>query len=111
LQDNPTVALERELYLIFSDLYEGSFIFTDSGDLYIIDFDLAAFLPLSFQTFALHYPSMMSMLVAEEIKDEFDLPEENLHVMGVVANLIGRSGLQLGKLAECVPLPTEIAPS
>jgi hypothetical protein len=94
---------------VYSDLFEANFVFTDTGDLYIIDFDLAAFLPLSFQNFALRTPSLMSMIVAGRIEDQFDLPQENQVVMERVSDLILRSSLRLGELPEPGLMPAETA--
>ncbi|KAH8781054.1 hypothetical protein F5883DRAFT_405959, partial [Diaporthe sp. PMI_573] len=44
-KDAPTVRLERNLCFYYSDFYASNFIFTDSGDLCLIDFDQAGFLP------------------------------------------------------------------
>ncbi|RFU32172.1 hypothetical protein B7463_g4188, partial [Scytalidium lignicola] len=96
-KSNPTVTLERQLHLVYSDLFEGNFIFTNTGDLYIIDFDLASFLPLSFQDFALRFPSVMSCTVASRIQGEFkDLPQENFIVMKRVSGLMCQSSRKLG---------------
>lgn len=53
----PTVTLEKDLVFTYSDLNDGNFIFnTDSvGRLrfYLVDFEHASFLPLSFLAFAI----------------------------------------------------------
>ncbi|KAL2760653.1 hypothetical protein ACRALDRAFT_1059576 [Sodiomyces alcalophilus JCM 7366] len=93
----PTVRLERELHLVYSDLHLGNFMFTDSGDLYMIDFEHASFLPLSFMHFALHCPSVMSKPVAWHIRDHFkDLPNENFEVMHKISGLMLKSSATLG---------------
>ncbi|KAL2292419.1 hypothetical protein FJTKL_09391 [Diaporthe vaccinii] len=76
-ENPPTVTLERKLHFYFADFYEGNFIFTDSGDLYLIDFDQAGFLPLSFMAYALadKWP------VGFWIKDRLQLPESNIEAM------------------------------
>lgn len=70
--------LERNLCFYYSDFFDGNFIFTDSGDLYVIDFDQAGFLPQSFMMFAMAdsrwYPGHW-------IKDILRLPEDNLKAM------------------------------
>ncbi|OAA68020.1 Protein kinase-like domain protein [Niveomyces insectorum RCEF 264] len=92
-----TVTLERDLNLVFSDLHTGNFIFTPSGDLYVIDFDMAAFLPLSFMTFALRFPTMMSGEVAAAIRKDFlDLPQQNVDAMLHVAGTFMRGSNKMG---------------
>ncbi|OAA53510.1 Protein kinase-like domain protein [Niveomyces insectorum RCEF 264] len=92
----PTLTLERALHLVYSDMHAANFLFTDSGDLYVVDFDHAALLPLSFMTFALCFPSMVSMPVADRIKRDFDLPRANDAVMCCVNGLLGMSVLRIG---------------
>ncbi|KAK7735410.1 hypothetical protein SLS63_003880 [Diaporthe eres] len=77
-ENAPTVTLERSLCFYYSDFYASNFIFTDSGDICVIDFDQAGFLP----------PSLMSYAVAEShwypglwLKDVLKLPEHNLPAM------------------------------
>lgn len=78
IKDAPTVRLERNLRFYYSDFFAGNFIFTDSGDLCVIDFDQAGFLPQSFIMFAIvesrWYPGYW-------IKDTLKLPEDNLEAM------------------------------
>lgn len=56
-------------------------MFTDSGDLYFIDFDQAGFLPLSFMAFALveRWP------IGFWIKDRLCLPDNNVKTMDIAA--------------------------
>ncbi|POS75959.1 hypothetical protein DHEL01_v205642 [Diaporthe helianthi] len=77
-KDSPTVRLERKLCFYYSDFFAGNFIFTDSGDLCIIDFDQAGFLPESFMMFALADSSWYPALW---IKDILGLPQDNLEAM------------------------------
>lgn len=77
-KDSPTVRLERDLCFYYSDLYDGNFILTDTGDLCIIDFDQAGFLPLSFMSFAL---AESRWEPGFWIKDILSLPENNLNAM------------------------------
>lgn len=76
----PSLTLERELHFYFGDLYHGNFIFTDSGDLYFIDFEQAGFLPLSFMAYAVARWS-----IGLWIKDRLCLPENNMKAMHRVA--------------------------
>ncbi|ROV92461.1 hypothetical protein VSDG_06670 [Cytospora chrysosperma] len=77
-KDSPTVRLERDLCFYYSDLYDGNFILTDTGDLCIIDFDQAGFLPLSFMSFALAESRWEPGFWT---KDILSLPENNLNAM------------------------------
>ncbi|OAQ99951.1 hypothetical protein LLEC1_04024 [Akanthomyces lecanii] len=85
------ITLERELCLVYSDLYPGNFIFRADQEMYVIDFEHAAFLPRSFQTLALHasFPTsrVLAMDVAERLKAE--LPTENLPAMRVAQGNFG----------------------
>jgi hypothetical protein len=76
-------------------MYEGNFIFTDAGDLYIIDFEHAAFLPESFMTYAFDQPRV----VCAKIKDRFSLPLGNLKAMKVAGWYFMMSWRKIG---ECV---------
>ncbi|OAA61779.1 Acyl-CoA N-acyltransferase [Niveomyces insectorum RCEF 264] len=102
----PTLTLERDLHLVYADLHTANFVFTRSGDLYVIDFDMAAFLPLSFMTFALRFPTMMSGAVAAAIAKDFDdLAQQNFEIMLRVADTFGRGSNNIG-LPLDRPLPT-----
>ncbi|KAM5347067.1 hypothetical protein ACJ41O_010072 [Fusarium nematophilum] len=90
--DAPKLVLERKLHFIFSDLYSGNFMFTDRGDLYVIDFERANFLPLSFMTYAMIQWRGVCWL----LKERFSLPEENLEVMRTVCTLLVMSTPKLG---------------
>lgn len=72
----PTVKLERELHLVFADLYEGNFKFTEDGDMYFVDLKQASFLPLSFMSYALIQPHRICAALQEGLDGE--LPQENL---------------------------------
>ncbi|KAJ3542259.1 hypothetical protein NM208_g4192 [Fusarium decemcellulare] len=75
-KDADRLVLERKLHFVFSDLYEGNFMFTENEDLYVIDFEQANFLPLSFMTYA-----MIQHHDVCSLKDRFSLPENNLEIM------------------------------
>lgn len=62
----------------FSDFYPSNFIFTDAGDICVIDFEQAGFLPLSFMSFAL---SESRWGPGQWIRDILRLPEHNLDAM------------------------------
>ncbi|KAF7558496.1 hypothetical protein G7046_g5667 [Stylonectria norvegica] len=91
----PTVRLERELRFVFADLYEGNFMFTDAGDLYVIDFEQASFLPLSFMSYAMiqHHD------VCGALEGKLDLPQENIpamrHICGLLVMSVPTIGLPL----------------
>lgn len=73
----PTIILERQLHFYFGDLNHDNFIFTDSGDLYFADFNMAGFLPLIFMPFVLteRWP------VGFWIKDRLSLPDNSIEAM------------------------------
>lgn len=75
-------------------------MFTDAGDLCILNFEHVAFLPISSQEFAFRSPFMMSSLVAPRIQDQFDLPQNNFMVMERVPGLMHMSGSKLGELRD-----------
>jgi hypothetical protein len=67
------------MFFCFADLFEGNFIFTNKGNLYIVDFHHASFLPTSFMTYALDHRRP----VCAAIRDKFTLPQNNLAAMRV----------------------------
>jgi hypothetical protein len=74
-RDQPTVDFsEEKLCFCFSDLYEGNFLFSANGDLYVLDFEQAGFLPISFMTYAL----IQDRLVCAAIEEKLSLPQGNL---------------------------------
>lgn len=77
-KEAPTVRLERDLSFYYSDFYDGNFIFTDSGDICVIDFDQAGFLPRSFMMYAMNESSWYP---GHWIKDVLGLPKDNLKAM------------------------------
>ncbi|KAK3938724.1 hypothetical protein QBC46DRAFT_389656 [Diplogelasinospora grovesii] len=73
----PKITLERELHLVPGDLHDSNFMFTEAGDLYIIDFGQTCFLPLSLMTYAMREPTKwIASMLGEKLKD-FPLPEKN----------------------------------
>lgn len=74
----PTVTLERDMCFYFSDFYPSNFIFTDAGDICVIDFEQAGFLPLSFMSYAVAQSRWGPGLW---IRDRLKLPEHNLDAM------------------------------
>lgn len=52
-KDAPIVCLERDLCFYYSDFYASNLIFTDFGDLCLVDFNQAGFLPQSFMMFVM----------------------------------------------------------
>ena len=47
----------EELCFCYSDIWEDNFLITKAGQIYVIDFQDAAFLPMSFMSFVLHKPT------------------------------------------------------
>ncbi|KAH7153356.1 hypothetical protein EDB81DRAFT_882294 [Dactylonectria macrodidyma] len=88
----PTVTLESDLHFVFSDLYEGNFMFTDDGDTYVIDFEQANFLPLCFMTYA----TVQFRDVACFLRGRLDLPQENLHALRHICSLFFMSWSKIG---------------
>ncbi|KAK3938080.1 hypothetical protein QBC46DRAFT_390909 [Diplogelasinospora grovesii] len=73
----PKIMLERELHLVPGDLHDTNFMFTEAGNLYIIDFGQTCFLPLSLMTFAMRTPcKWIAGMLQGKLKD-FPLPEKN----------------------------------
>jgi hypothetical protein len=77
---------------VYSDLYAGNFIFTDTEDLYVIDFEQANFLPLSFMSYAMFQNHFMCGVLKERI----DLPSQNIEVMRRIGSLFVMSVRTLG---------------
>lgn len=97
------MSLERNLCFYYSDFYEHNFMFTDggAGDLYVIDFDQAGFLPPSFMTYALaesHWPP------GRWVWDVLKLPEHNLEVMKKIHYFFVIGSWRIGELGEPCPL-------
>lgn len=93
----PTVSLEKDLCFYYSDLFPGNFMFTAAGNLYVIDFDQAGFLPLSFMSFALAESRWSPGLW---IKDILRLPEHNLDAMKNIFYWFAIGVSWLGELAS-----------
>lgn len=83
----------EKLCFCFSDLYEGNFIFTSTGNLYVVDFDHVSFLPTSFMTYALDQPRP----VCEAIRDKLLLPQRNLLGLRVAGYYFMKSWRKVGK--------------
>lgn len=84
----PTVHLkEDKLCFYYSDFFEGNFIFTDAGEICIIDFDKAGFLPQSFMIYALaesHWDPgrwIKNGIMSSLRQDELEATEKNLEAM------------------------------
>ena len=80
----PQVTFERKLHLVYGDFRPRNFMFDENGrDMWIVGFQHVSFLPLSFQTFALHAPFLAADETAWQVKEHltFALPEENMKVM------------------------------
>lgn len=87
--------LERELCFYYSDFYPGNFIFTDSGEVCVIDFDEAGFLPASFMAYAL---TQSRWAPGHWIQDKIDLPVANLDAMRNISYWFSIGVTSLGKL-------------
>ena len=80
-------------------------MFTSTGDLYVIDFESAAFLPLSFMSYAvIQYQHLMSGVLEERL----NLPSENIEAMRRVCSLFVMSTRKLGTLRKCTHTILEI---
>jgi hypothetical protein len=83
---DPVVSLERDLVFSFCDPNPGNFMFTTNADgcprLYIIDFEHASFLPVSFLSYVFlkHRQFWSTKFIAARIRDT--LPETNLDALG-----------------------------
>lgn len=79
----PPIKFESTLHFVYSDLYPGNFIYDANGDMWIVDFGHAAFLPLSFQTYALVASFPRSMVYAYTINQlvKTKLPTDNVESM------------------------------
>jgi hypothetical protein len=77
----------------FTDLFEGNFIFTGSGNLHIVDYYHTSFLLTSFITYTLNQPRP----ICAAIKDEFKLPQKCLTAMKVAGYYFMISSRSLGR--------------
>ena len=94
-----TLHLERELKFVFSDLYEGNFMFTDYGaELYIVDFEQANFLPISFMSCAL----FQQCPLCNVLRDRFDLPQDNVEFLRLVGGYLVMASWKIGKYVSCL---------
>lgn len=100
-KEAPTVRLERDLSFYYSDFYDGNFIFTDSGDICVIDFDQAGFLP---QTFMMHAMNESSWYPGHWIKDVVGLPKDNLKAMKRIGYWFAVGVSWLGESGTSFPL-------
>ncbi|KAK1768721.1 hypothetical protein QBC33DRAFT_357500 [Phialemonium atrogriseum] len=89
----PTVRLEPDLHFVFADLYEGNFMFTDAGDIYVIDFEQASFLPLCFMSYAL----IQRHQVCGPLEERLNLPQNNIPTMRRICGMFVMSTSRLGK--------------
>ncbi len=82
----PTVTLERQLVFCYTDFNDENFMVTTDPDgrprLYIVDFEHASFLPISFLSYAVFEPNP-NWFLCKWIADRFgdSLPENNMEVM------------------------------
>lgn len=95
------MTLEKSLCFYYSDFYANNFIFTDAGEVCIIDFDQAGFLPPSFMSFALaesRWPP------GHWVRDILRLPEHNLPAMKNVYYWFSIGVAWLGESGQPCPL-------
>ncbi|KAK4124492.1 hypothetical protein N657DRAFT_663529 [Parathielavia appendiculata] len=97
----PQVALERQLVFSYTDFNDENFMFTTDPDgrprLYIVDFEHASFLPLSFLAFAVLDPDSRWFLcswVARRFGDS--LPRNNIEVMKRICYMFQVSSTNIG---------------
>ena len=88
----------EKLCLCYSDIWEENFLITKAGQVYVIDFQHAAFLPTSFMNFVFHKPTKP---LIPKISAKVSLPESvNLNAMNRASyilkiasdNMIGKNG-------------------
>lgn len=90
---------DDKLCLCFSDLYEGNFIFRGNGDLYLVDIEGLSYLPSSFMPYALNQPRP----ICQAIREKFDLPTKNLHIMEAAGYYFGISWRHIGRSIMLLP--------
>lgn len=84
----------------YSDLQMHNFMHTDSGQLYVIDFEHAAFLPISFMSYALFSSNTgLSYSIANRLppKEGISRESENLQRMNGVLAIFTQYGSPVGK--------------
>lgn len=109
-QDAPKVDFKAEkLCFYYSDFYEGNFIFTDSGEICLIDFDKAGFLPQSFMVFALaesHWAPgnwIEDIIMSSLPKGDLEGIEKNLKAMRHIFYYLA-IGCRVGESGKFCPL-------
>jgi hypothetical protein len=76
-----------EVCLCYSDIRMDNFLITKAGEIYVIDFEHAAFLPTRFMSFALHG---RTKALAQMTSDKISLPKSaNRGAMGVAHYFLG----------------------
>ncbi|KAL2022973.1 hypothetical protein VTK56DRAFT_4188 [Thermocarpiscus australiensis] len=97
----PKVALERELVFCYTDFNDENFMVTTDSDgrprLYIVDFEHASFLPLSFLAYAVLEPDTRWFLctwIADRFGDS--LPPNNIEVMQRIFYMFQVSSVKIG---------------
>jgi hypothetical protein len=97
----PKVALERQLVFCYTDFNDENFMFTIEADgrprLYIVDFEHASFLPLSFLAYAVLEPDTRWFL-CRWIADRFNgsLLRDNIAVMQRICYMFQISSINIG---------------
>lgn len=97
----PTVTLERQLVFCYTDFNAENFMVTHDPDgrprLYIVDFEHASFLPLSFLAYAVLEPNPR-WLLCNWIAGRFgnSLPRNNIEVMKNIWSTFGQCSGKIG---------------
>lgn len=92
------MSLEKSLSFYYSDFYAGNFIFTDSGDVCVIDFDQAGFLPLSLMSFAV---AESDWFLGRWLRDVLRIPEHNLAALKGIHYFFMIGVHDLGESRDC----------
>jgi serine/threonine protein kinase len=89
----------EELCLCYSDITVDNFLITKAGQIYVIDFGEAAFLPRSFMSFVLHG---RRKYLSQRISDKMSLPKSANHgAMGLASYFFQiSSDSRIGKSAS-----------
>lgn len=103
----PTEHLERNLCFYYSNFFPGNFIFTDTGNLYLIEIDQAGFPPSSFVSYALTESCWAPGLWTKDT-GILRLPEHNLDAMKNIAYWFTISSSWLGELGRVFPFLSNV---
>jgi len=109
-EDAPKVHFKEEKFCFYySDFFEGNFIFTDSGEICLIDFDKAGFLPQSFMLYALaesHWEPgkwIKDIIMSSLPEGDLEVIEKNLKAMRNIFYWLA-IGCRVGESGKSCPL-------